>query len=98
MKQPVSVTIEADNSVFQMYTGGVLDSTACGTNLDHAVEAVGYGSMNGVDYYIVRNSWGSSWGDRGYIKIAAVDGPGICGIQMHSVYPTVKSMHWLSGW
>jgi len=81
-----------------MYTGGVLDSANCGTSLDHAVEAVGYGTMDGTDYYIVRNSWGSSWGDRGYIKIAAVDGPGICGIQMHAVYPTVKSIHFVSGW
>jgi len=67
-----------------------LDSTACGTQLDHAVAAVGYGTEAGQDYYIVRNSWGASWGLDGYIKIAAVDGAGICGIQMESLYPSTK--------
>jgi len=84
---PTSVTIEADRTVFQMYTSGVLDSTSCGTNLDHAVTAVGYGTEGGKDYYLVRNSWGASWGEQGYIKIAAVKGVGICGIQQISVYP-----------
>merc|ERR1711997_454809 len=86
---PVSVAIEADKMAFQYYTGGVLDSTACGTNLDHGVLAVGYGSDNGTPYWLVKNSWGSSWGDNGYVKIAMVDGAGICGIQMAPVYPIV---------
>lgn len=90
-KGVVTVTIEADRSVFQMYHSGVLDSTACGTSLDHAVAAVGYGTEDGQDYYIVRNSWGASWGDKGYIKIAAVDGAGICGIQMESLYPQASN-------
>jgi hypothetical protein len=68
-----------------------MDSIKCGTSLDHAVAAVGYGTEGGKDYYIVRNSWGASWGLDGYIKIAAVDGPGICGIQMDSLYPSVKN-------
>jgi C1A family cysteine protease len=90
-KAPTSVTIEADQTVFQMYTGGVLDSKKCGTKLDHAVAAVGYGTEGGQEYYIVRNSWSASWGDAGYIKIAAVDGAGICGIQMESLYPAAKN-------
>ena len=61
--QPVSVLVEADRSAFQSYRSGILDSTACGTSLDHAVGMVGYGSANGVDYWIMRNSWGSTWGD-----------------------------------
>ena len=90
---PTSVTIEADKLVFQMYTYGIMDSTSCGTNLDHAVAAVGYGTdeASGKEYYIVRNSWGTSWGDQGYIKIAAVDGKGICGIQEQSLYPLAKN-------
>ena len=88
-QQPVSVTIEADKLCFQMYSSGVLNNTKCGTSLDHAVAAVGYGNESGQDYWLVRNSWGSSWGENGYIKIAAVDGPGICGIQMDSLWPSV---------
>ncbi len=88
---PVSVTVEADTSVFQGYTGGILNSAACGTSLDHAITAVGYGNQNGQNYYIVRNSWGASWGDAGYIMIAAVEGTaGICGIQQTSVWPNMK--------
>ena len=91
-KQPVAVTIEADTTVFQHYTSGVLDSTKCGTSLDHAVTAVGYGTNeSGQAYYLVRNSWGPDWGEQGYIRIAAVDGLGICGIQQVSLYPTASN-------
>ncbi len=87
-QQPTAVTIEADKPVFQMYTSGILDSAKCGTSLDHAVLAVGYGSdSNGEDYYVVKNSWSAGWGDNGYIKIAAKDGAGICGIQLQSLFP-----------
>jgi cathepsin L len=86
---PTSIAIEADKMVFQMYSGGILNSTKCGTNLDHGVLAVGYGSENGQNYYLVKNSWGTSWGDAGYLKIANNgDGNGICGIQMAAVRPT----------
>ena len=88
---PTSVTVEADRSVFQLYKSGVLNSTACGTQLDHAITAVGYGTdPTAGEYYIVRNSWGASWGDQGYIMIAAVDGVGICGIQQISVWPNTN--------
>lgn len=86
-KQPVSVTIEADQYPFQHYFGGIITDATCGTSLDHAVLAVGYGSENGTDFYIVKNSWGADWGEKGYVRIAAVDGKGICGIQQVSVYP-----------
>jgi len=63
----------------------------CGTNLDHGVLAVGYGTWtDGTRYYIVKNSWGAGWGDHGFIKIEMVDGPGACGIQLQPVWPTVK--------
>jgi cathepsin L len=82
--QPLAVSIEADKMVFQTYSSGVLDSTTCGTNLDHAVLAVGWGtdSASGKDYWLVKNSWNTTWGDKGYIKLAIVDGKGICGVQM----------------
>ena len=86
---PTSIAIEADKSVFQTYKSGILNSTACGTSLDHGVLAVGYGSEGGQNYYLVKNSWNSSWGDQGYIKIANNgDGNGICGIQMAAVRAT----------
>jgi len=68
-KGAVTVAIEADQSVFTYYNGGILTSPYCGTNLDHAVLAVGYGSENGQEYFLVRNSWGPYWGENGYVKI-----------------------------
>jgi C1A family cysteine protease len=82
-KQPVVIAIEADTRYFQSYSGGILDSSACGTNLDHAVEIVGYGSENGVDYWTVRNSWSNSWGEQGYVRIkktSSTNDIGICGL------------------
>jgi cathepsin L len=67
-----------------------LDTEECGTNLDHAVTAVGYGNEGGQEYYIVRNSWSASWGEQGYIRISTnpgKDGKGICGIHQVSVWP-----------
>ena len=81
-KQPLAVSVEADRSAWQNYSSGVLSGTACGTNLDHAVLVVGYGTENGVNYWHVKNSWGTSWGERGYIKLAVVSGKGTCGVQM----------------
>jgi len=80
-QQPVSVAIEADQTAFQLYKSGVF-TAACGTNLDHGVLAVGYGTMDGQDYYKVKNSWGTSWGDKGYIYLArgVSQKEGQCGI------------------
>jgi len=60
------------------------NASACGTSLDHAIAAVGYGTdSSGTPYYLVRNSWGTTWGDAGYIKMQITgDGPGMCGIQL----------------
>jgi len=57
----VVVLIEADTQVFQFYSSGVFDNSGCGTTLDHGVVVVGYGTASGKNYWIVRNSWGTSW-------------------------------------
>jgi len=93
-QQPVSVAIEADQSVFQLYTKGVITSSKCGTSLDHGVLAVGYGTSGSQPYWIVKNSWGASWGNAGYVwiaKSASTNTPGICGISMDPSYPTFSS-------
>ena len=88
--QPVSVAIEADESGFQFYKSGVFDGE-CGTMLDHAVLIVGWGQENATDYWKVKNSWGESWGDKGYILMARniSDSRGQCGIAMKPSFPTV---------
>ena len=91
VQQPVSVAVEADQSVFQFYSSGVM-TKACGTNLDHGVLLVGYGTVGGQDYYKVKNSWGADWGDKGYILLgrgAAFGQSGQCGIQMDPSFPVV---------
>lgn len=91
-QQPVSIAIEADTRYFQSYASGVLTSTSCGTKLDHGVAITGYGTENGVDYWLVKNSWGTTWGDHGYVKIARSDStndPGVCGIAMQASFPVV---------
>ena len=90
-QQPVSVAVEADQSVFQLYSEGVMTGK-CGTNLDHGVLAVGYGTLNNQDYWLVKNSWGADWGFQGYILLgrgAKYGEKGQCGIQMDPSYPVV---------
>ena len=88
-KQPVSVAIEADKPVFHQYTGGIITSSSCGTSLDHGVLTVGYGvDATAGEYYIVKNSWTTDWGEKGYVRIGIKDGAGICGIQSQPSYPT----------
>jgi cathepsin L len=89
-KGPVSIAIEADQSCFQFYSGGVMSDSGCGTNLDHGVLLVGYGTDNGQDYWKVKNSWGASWGEEGYIRLGRTqEGPQTCGLALSASYPVV---------
>jgi C1A family cysteine protease len=89
-RQPVSVAIDAGESDFQHYSSGVFTGD-CGTELDHGVTAVGYGTdSDGTKYWLVKNSWGTTWGEKGYIRMQRdVDAEeGLCGIAMQASYPT----------
>lgn len=96
MRAPVSVAVEADQESWQFYKSGVL-SAACGVELDHGVLLVGYGrvftSVGPMDYYLVKNSWNTTWGSQGYAMLArgsAFNGEnGQCGVQMAASYPTM---------
>ena len=91
-QQPVSIAIEADQSGFQFYSSGVFTG-ACGTALDHGVLAVGFGpAAHGLPaFYKVKNSWGTSWGDAGYILIerGAPQPGGMCGILTAATFPVL---------
>ncbi|GLT92055.1 hypothetical protein SLE2022_099140 [Rubroshorea leprosula] len=90
--QPVSVGICGSERAFQLYSKGIFTGP-CSTSLDHAVLIVGYGSENGKDYWIVKNSWGTRWGMNGYIHMLRNNGnsQGLCGINMLASYPIKSS-------
>lgn len=92
--QPISIAIEADQLMFQFYHSGVFTST-CGTNLDHGVLIVGYGTLNGVDYWKVKNSWGATWGDKGYILLQrnVKSASGQCGLAIQPSYPIMTTTY-----
>ncbi|KAJ1427522.1 Peptidase C1A, papain C-terminal [Sesbania bispinosa] len=90
-QQPVAVGITLSND-FQSYAGGIFRGTCGTTNFDHYVTAVGYGtSEDGTKYWLVKNSWGTSWGEGGYMRLLRESGQpeGLCGIAMHASYPTI---------
>ena len=90
VKQPIAIAIEADQKEFQLYKSGVFTGE-CGTKLDHGVLVVGYDTLDGKDYYRVKNSWGESWGSGGYILLGRGPqyngGDGQCGMLLQGSFP-----------
>ena len=89
--QPVSIAIDASQQSFQFYSTGVYSDSKCCTNcssdqLDHGVLAVGYGTLQGKDYWLIKNSWASGWGDKGFIMIAR-NAKGMCGVPTMASFP-----------
>lgn len=90
---PISIGVGAGNYAWFNYNGGIVDDAiVCKPNLDHAVLLVGYGTENGKDYWIVKNSWGSDWGENGFIRILISSGFGVCGVNMTPLFPVVKKI------
>jgi cathepsin H len=87
--RPVSVAFQVVKD-FRQYKSGVYTSTTCGNtpmDVNHAVVAVGYGVENGIPYWLIKNSWGSEWGDSGYFKMEM--GKNMCGVATCASYPVV---------
>ncbi|KAJ6935681.1 ervatamin-B-like [Populus alba x Populus x berolinensis] len=89
-QQPVSVIVDGAGHDFQFYKSGVFNGD-CGTAQSHAVTAIGYGTdSDGTDYWLVKNSWGTDWGESGYMRMQRGIGAseGLCGIATYPSYPT----------
>ncbi|XP_047200273.1 procathepsin L-like isoform X5 [Hippoglossus stenolepis] len=83
---PISVLVDAKLPSFHQYRGGVYNDPKCSSSVTHAVLVVGYGTDNGQDYWLVKNSWGTKWGEKGYIRMAR-NKNNLCGIANFAVYP-----------
>ncbi|KAL9269857.1 Senescence-specific cysteine protease SAG39-like protein, partial [Drosera capensis] len=88
--QPIAIVLESKGYGFKYYSGGLFTGQ-CGTSTDHVVTVVGYGTTSeGYPYWLIKNSWGTGWGENGYMRILrnVRDPRGLCGLAMYPAYPT----------
>jgi len=87
---PVTVAVQAYSQLFMYYSGGIITS-GCGTSIDHAITVVGYGNNGSIEYWIAKNSWGTNWGESGYVRILKTNNSdaGQCGVNLYPSYATV---------
>ncbi|NXW09574.1 CATS protein, partial [Fregetta grallaria] len=85
---PVSVAIDATQPTFFLYRSGVYDDPRCTQEVNHGVLVIGYGTLNDKDYWLVKNSWGVSFGDEGYIRMSR-NHANHCGIASYASYPLI---------
>ena len=103
VKRPIATHLQADQEVFYAYESGILDSTECGFYVNHWAVIQGYGTdgVTGMDYWLVRNSWGTDWGENGFVRIAMTTEPadgmgrmiGICGVGYDPINLLFKPPH-----
>ncbi|XP_075048765.1 cathepsin S [Mixophyes fleayi] len=85
---PISVALDARHPSFYLYKSGVYDDPSCTQDVNHGVLAVGYGNLDGKDFWLLKNSWGEGYGDSGYVRIARNKG-NMCGIASYTSYPQI---------
>merc|ERR1712151_23771 len=91
----ISVAIQANKKVFQAYKSGIFDDESCGgLSLDHAVNLVGWGKSDddSTEYWILRNSWNTTWGEEGYMRMKITTGRGLCGVNKQPVTATATKI------
>ncbi|CAI2375194.1 unnamed protein product [Moneuplotes crassus] len=88
----IGAGVGADSEIFQFYKSGIVNDKACGNNNNHAITVVGHGIEDGVDYFIIRNSWGADWGEEGYIRLGTSfeEDKGVCGILQDLAFPMYR--------
>lgn len=90
---PATSYIVSSSNLFMYYSGGIItDIVGCGTKADHVVSVVGYGTLGGIAYFIVRNTWSIYWGEQGFVRIGQSPtggAPGVCGVNNELYQPFV---------
>jgi len=91
---PVIVLLNSEDPHFLHYVSGIYNPSYCSTTTTHAVILVGWGTENGVNYWIAKNSWGTNWGESGYFRIAR--GKNLCGINKWYYYPILRNTNFIN--